>query len=287
MISENRYALYTTRGEWASLLLRHGILISFTLIATVPILIVIVNSFKERRAIFRNPYQIPTPETFSLIGYETVFQRSRFEVYYLNSLVVTLTALVFILFIGAMTAYALAEYRFAGNRFFTLYFLLGLIVPIRLGSVSLLQLVVSLGLINTLAALILVYIAQGLPISILIMTQFMRQVPSEIKDSARIDGASEYRIFWLVLPLVRPAIGIIAVLAMIPIWNDLWFPLILAPGEVTRTVTMGAQQFLGQFSNDWNALLSALTLSAVPVLTMYLVFSRQLLSGLTAGAISK
>jgi raffinose/stachyose/melibiose transport system permease protein len=271
----------------AGALVKHWFLLTFALLAVGPIAVIVMNSFKERRAIFANPYQLPNADTFSLIGYETVFQRSRFEVYYLNSFTVTLVSLVLILLIGAMVAYALAEYRFPGNSLVAVYFLLGIIIPIRLGSVSLLRLAVSLGIVNTLWVLIIIYTAQGLPMAVFILTQFMRQVPSEIKDSARIDGANEYRIFWLVLPIVKPAIATVGVLTIIPIWNDLWFPLILAPGEATRTVTMGAQQFLGQFANDWNAVLSALSLSAIPILVFYFIFSRQLLGGLTAGAISK
>jgi len=113
----------------------------------------------------------------------------------------------------------------------------------------------------------------------------IRDIPRETTEAARVDGASEYQIFALVLPLVRPAIGAIGIFTMIPIWNDLWFPLILAPSEGTATVTLGVQQFLGQFVSDWNAVLAALTLAMVPILLLYLVFSRQLLRGLTSGAI--
>src|SRR5690606_5147837 len=109
--------------------------------------------------------------------------------------------------------------------------------------------------------------------------------PGELVDAARIDGASEYRIFGMVLPLVRPAVATVAVFTMIPVWNDLWFPLILAPGERTKTVTLGAQQFLGQFVSDWNAVLSSLTLAMLPILLLYIFFSRQLIRGITAGAI--
>jgi raffinose/stachyose/melibiose transport system permease protein len=140
-------------------------------------------------------------------------------------------------------------------------------------------------LVDTLVALILVYTAMGLPLAIFILQQFMRQVPKEMKDAARVDGASEYRIFWLVLPMVRPAVAAVAVFTMIPIWNDLWFPLILAPSESTKTVTLGAQVFLGQFVSDWNAVLSSLTLAMVPVLILYIIFSRQLIRGLTSGAV--
>jgi raffinose/stachyose/melibiose transport system permease protein len=148
-----------------------------------------------------------------------------------------------------------------------------------------LRLMVGLHLVNTLFALILIYIAQGLPLAIFILRQFMMQVPSELKQAARIDGASEYRVFWLVLPLVRPAIGAIGIFTMIPIWNDLWFPLIMAPSDQTATVTLGVQQFLGQFVSDWNAVLAALTLAMLPILALYMLFSRQLLRGITSGAV--
>jgi raffinose/stachyose/melibiose transport system permease protein len=260
-------------------------LLAYAFIALFPIALIFINSLKIRRAIFRMPYKLPGPETFSLGGYSTVFERSNFPIYFANSLIVTLVSMFLIVFTGAMAAYALSEYKFPGNAFMGLYLALGIMIPIRLGTVSILRLVVSLGLVNTLVALILVYTAQGLPLTIFILQQFMRQVPSEMKDAARVDGASEYRIFGLVLPLVRPAVATVAVFIMIPIWNDLWFPLILAPGESTKTVTLGAQQFLGQFVSDWNAVLSSLTLAMLPILILYIIFSQQLIRGLTTGAV--
>ena len=263
----------------------HIILLAAAVVCLFPVVLVIINSFKSRRAIFSQPFLPPTPVTFSTVGYETVFARSNFGLYFVNSLIVTLTAMFLILFLGAMAAYALSEYDFRGNTFMAVYMAIGIMIPIRLGTVSILRLVVSMGLINTLVALILVYTAMGLPLTIFILTQFMRQVPRELKDAARVDGASEYRIFWLILPLVAPAVATVAVFTIIPIWNDLWFPLILAPGERTKTVTLGAQQFLGQFVSDWNAVLASLALAMLPVLILYILFSRQLIRGLTSGAI--
>lgn len=263
----------------------HGVLIIYTLIAMFPVFLVVINSLKSRRAIFRSPYVLPNPETWDPVGYETVFKRANFDQYFLNSLTVTIGALFLILFFGTMAAHALAEYRFPGNGFMALYLSLGIMIPIRLGTVSLLRLIVSLRLINTLTALILVYTASGLPLAIFILQQFMRQVPRDLKDAARVDGASEYRIYFMILPLVRPAIGTVLIFNMIPIWNDLWYPLILAPGEATKTVTLGSQIFMGQFVNDWNAVLASLSLAAVPVILLYLVFSRQLIRGLTSGAV--
>ena len=106
------------------------------------------------------------------------------------------------------------------------------------------------------------------------------------QNAGRIDGMNEYAIFLrLVLPLVRPAMATVAVFNMIPIWNDLWFPLILAPGESTKTLTLGSQVFIGQFVTDWNAVLSALSLAILPVLVLYVIFSRQLIRGITSGAV--
>jgi raffinose/stachyose/melibiose transport system permease protein len=140
-------------------------------------------------------------------------------------------------------------------------------------------------MIDTLQALIVVYIAQGLPISVFILSSFMRQVPRDLKDAARVDGANEYWIFSMVVPLVRPALGTVAIFTMIPIWNDLWFPLVLAPSEGVKTITLGTQSFLGQFVNDWNAVLSSLSLAIIPVIILYIIFSQQLIRGLTSGAV--
>ena len=266
--------------------LPHIVLLAFAALAMFPIILIVINSFKTRRAIFSSPVSIPLPGgTFSLEGYETVFDRSNFPLYFGNSIIVTVVSIFLILLVGSMAAYALSEYKFPGNTLLGLYLALGIMIPIRLGTVGILRLVASLNLVNTLVGLILVYTAMGLPLTVFVLQQFMRQVPRELKEAARVDGPSEYRIFGLVLPLVRPAVATVAVFVMIPIWNDLWFPLILAPGESTKTVTLGAQQFLGQFVSDWNAVLASLTLAMVPALILYLIFSRQLIRGLTSGAV--
>lgn len=263
----------------------HAVLFTYTLIALAPIVLVVANSLKSRRAIFDSPFSLPTRDTFSLDGYRAVFDDASFDVYFRNSMVVTLVSLVLVVLFSTMAAHALVEFDFKGNTALGLYMALGIMIPIRLGTVSLLKLMVRLDLVNTLWALILVYTAMGIPLGVFLMSQFMRQVPKDLKAAARVDGANEYRVFGLIIPLLRPGMAAVAVFTMLPIWNDLWFPLILAPGEDTKTVTLGAQQFLGQFASDWNAVLAALTLAMVPIVVLYLVFSRQFLSGLTDGAI--
>ncbi len=274
-----------TRSPWRSIA-SHAVLLSYTLIALFPVFVIVSNSFKSRKAIFSSPLSLPDPQTFSLIGYETVMKRGDFPLYFQNSLIVTVVSLVFVLLFGAMAAFALSEYRFKGNTMMGLYLAVGIMIPIRLGTVAILQIMVASGLVNTLWALILIYTAQGLPLSIFILSEFMKTVSNDLKNAGRIDGLSEYKIFFtLVLPLVRPSMATVAVFTMIPIWNDLWFPLIIAPSEATKTVTLGAQMFIGQFQTDWNGVLSALALAILPVLVLYLIFSRQLIRGITSGAV--
>lgn len=264
----------------------HAVLLTYTLIALFPVFVIVINSFKSRRAIFADPLALPWPENFDLVGYETVVKQGDFFLYFQNSLIVTVASLFFVLLFGAMAAFALSEYRFRGNTLMGLYLALGIMIPIRLGTVAILEIMVATGLVNTLTALILVYTAQGLPLAIFILSEFMKSVSNDLKNAGRIDGLSEYRIFFsLVLPLVRPAMATVAVFTMIPIWNDLWFPLILAPAEEVKTVTLGAQVFIGQFVTNWNAVLAALSLAIIPVLVLYLIFSRQLIRGITAGAV--
>lgn len=275
-----------TRTHTGRTIAAHAILLTYTLIALFPVFVIVINSFKSRRAIFAEPLMPPLPGNWDLVGYKTVLQQGDFFQYFLNSMTVTVASLFFVLLFGAMAAFALSEYRFRGNLLMGLYLALGIMIPIRLGTVAILELMVSAGLVNTLTALILVYTAQGLPLAVFILSEFMRSVSDDLKNAGRIDGLSEYRIFFtLVLPLVRPAMATVAVFTMIPIWNDLWFPLILAPSEETKTITLGSQVFIGQFVTNWNAVLAALSLAIVPVLVLYLIFSRQLIRGITAGAV--
>ncbi|SDX08967.1 raffinose/stachyose/melibiose transport system permease protein [Collimonas sp. OK242] len=264
----------------------HVVLCAYAVIALFPIALILINSIKSRDAIFDNPLAFPTPESFSLIGFEKVLHNTNFMLYFGNSLVVTLGSLLLIVLFGAMAGWALSEYKFRGNRLMALYLALGIMIPIRLGTVSILQLVVGLNLINTRSALILVYTAQGLPLAVMILSEFIRQIPKELKDAARCDGVGEFKIFFqIILPLIRPAIATVAVFTMIPAWNDLWFPLILAPSDETKTVTLGVQQFIGQYVTDWNSVLASLSLAVIPILIMYVIFSRQLIRGLTSGAV--
>jgi raffinose/stachyose/melibiose transport system permease protein len=262
---------------------KHAVLLTYTAIALFPIVLVVMNSFKERRAIFRQPLELPTAETFALVGYETLGKRGDFPSYLLNSMLVTGGTLVLVILCGSMAAFALARYRFRFSRLLGLYLALGIMIPIRIGTVSILRLMADLGLTNTQLGLVLVYTAAGLPLAVFVLTAFFMEVPQELVDAARVDGAGHGRTYGLVLRLSGASLATVAILTMIPIWNDLWWPLLISPG--VPTLTLGTQQFLGQFISDWNAVLAALTIAIIPMLVLYLVFNRQFVRGIMGGAI--
>lgn len=261
----------------------HGLLIGFGLLAIAPILVIVVNSFKTTPAIFAEPFALPDAQTFSVDGYERVLSRGRFATNYRNSLVVTVCTTVATLTLGTLAAYGLTEYKVRLAPILGGFFIAGIMLPIRLGTVPILKTMISWRLMDTLTALVLVYTAMSLPLAVALMMTYFRAVPVDVKEAARIDGAGELRTLSIALPMVRPGLAAVASVTMLPVWNDLWFPLILAPSPDNQTVTLGVQQFVGQFLNDYPALLGALALGAVPLIVLFTAFSRQFIRGLSQG----
>jgi raffinose/stachyose/melibiose transport system permease protein len=261
----------------------HGLLIVFSVIAIAPVLVIILNSFKTTRGIFEDPFGLPDAQTFSVAGYERVFDRGHFVTNYENSLIVTVATTALTVVLGTLAAFGLTEYKVRITPVLLGFFSIGIMLPIRLGTVPILKTMISWRLMDTLTALILVYTAMSLPLAVALMSTYFRSVPRDLKEAARIDGAGELRTMRIALPLVRPGLAAVASVTMLPVWNDLWFPLILAPSPEHQTVTLGVQQFVGQFLNDYPALLGALTLGAVPLVVLFTVFSRQFIRGLSQG----
>jgi raffinose/stachyose/melibiose transport system permease protein len=263
----------------------HALLLFFVALALGPIFVVILNSFKTTPGIFLGPFDLPNAKTFSLDGYGRVFTRGNIIGNYSNSLIVTVTTIVLTVVTAALAAFALVEYKLRLTPILAGLFVVGIMLPIRLGTVPILEIMIAWRLVDTLTALILVYTAMSIPIAVTLMVAYFRTVPTELKEAARIDGAGEFRTFLIALPIVRPGLAAVATLTMLPVWNDLWFPLILAPGRQNQTVTLGVQQFVGQFMNDYPALLAALSLGIVPLVVLYVIFSRQFIRGLSQGAV--
>lgn len=264
--------------------LAYFVLTIWSVIVLFPIWTLIVNSFKTQKDIFKDPFGLPPH--FTLAGYEAVWSKGHFDLYFFNTIYVTAVSLFFILFFGSMAAYALAKWKSRLSTILYIFFIAGLMVPIRLATIDLLRLMISLNLQDTLWSLIPVYIAMGMPIATFVLTAFIRTLPNEMFEAAHIDGATEWNIyFMIVLPLLRPALATVAIFNMIKIWNDFWFPLIFIRAEQSRTVALGVSLLFGQYHTDWNRALSVLSLAALPLLILYVVLSREFIKGLTAGAV--
>ena len=159
-------------------------------------------------------------------------------------------------------------------------------LPIRIASIRLIQIVKALGLLNTIWGLIPIYVAMGFPVSVFIMTAFIRSVPGELTESAFIDGAGKLKIFFvIIMPLLKPVMATVAIYNLVLFWNDLWFPLLFITDEKSKTLLLGVTRLFGQYQTDWSRVLAVLTLSALPVIILYLLMSSQFIKGLTAGAI--
>ena len=253
-------------------------------VAIFPIWTLIVNSFKPQKEIFSNPFGLP--QNFTLDGYKAVWNKGNFDVYFLNTLYVTAISLTLIILFGSMAAYALAKWNSKASTAFYIFFIAGLMIPIRLGTIDLVRLMQFLNLQDTIWSLIPVYVAMGMPISIFILTAFVKNLPREMFDAAKVDGASEWRIYLqIVLPLLRPAIATVAIFNMMKIWNDFWFPLVFIRAEESRTIALGVSLLFGQYRTDWTRALSTLSLAAIPILILYVLLSREFIKGLTAGAV--
>lgn len=264
----------------------HGTLLLWSFVVLLPIWTLIVNSVKPSREIFRDPFG--PPDTFTFEGYQAAWVDGNFDLYFRNSFFVTATSLLLIVFLGSLAAYGLANWQSRTSNLLYLFFVAGLMIPIRLGTINLFQIIRTLGLEDTVYSLVPIYVAMGLPIATFVLTSFIRALPQELSDAARVDGASEFRIYrTVILPLIRPAVATVVIFNMLPIWNDLWFPLIFIRAREARTVTLGVSLLFGQYQTDWTRALSALALAAVPVLVLYLLMSGQFIKGLTSGAVKE
>jgi raffinose/stachyose/melibiose transport system permease protein len=261
-----------------------ALLVANPLLVILPMVFMVLSSLKTTREIFQQPFDLPS--TLRWDNYAQVWSAAHFATYFRNSVAVTVASMCLILVTGTLASYALARYRFRGNDLIFVYFLAGIMVPIRLAIIPLFVLMRDLSLLDNLWSLILVYAASGLPSAVFILTGFLRTVPHELDEAARIDGAGEAGILLRVLlPLVRPALAIVTVYNVIPIWNDFFFPLVFIHEDALKTVPLGLTVFFGEYQTNWALLFAGLTLAAAPVLALYVMLSQQFIRGLTAGAV--
>ncbi|MEY9979300.1 carbohydrate ABC transporter permease [Lysinibacillus sp. RC79] len=253
-------------------------------ISLYPILLMILSSFKTSLEIYKNPLGLPT--SFSLDTYRTLLSKIPFTTYFMNSVFVSIASVVLIVVVCSLASFYIARFKFSWNQALFFIFLLGMMIPIKLGIVPLFILMRDLGLINSLWSLILMNTATGIPLTMLILTGFFKTMPYELEEAARIDGAGNLRVLWhVVLPLMRPALGTVIIINFIAAWNDFFFPLIFITDKMKRTIPVGMMSLFGEHSADWGSLFAGLTLASLPMILLFFIASKQFMEGLTAGAI--
>ena len=249
-----------------------------------PLFVMVTSSFKTNAEIFSSPLSLPTH--FSTANLEKVWTETNFVCYLANSVGITAASVALILLFSTLAGYAIARYRFRLSSLVLMFFLSGMTVPLKLAIIPLFIQLDTLGLVDSYLGLVLVYVAMGIPSAVFIMTGFLRTLPRELEESARMDGASELRIMWsIMLPLARPALVIVAIQNAVPIWNDFFFPLVLITSDNLKTLPQGLTVFVGEFTTDWGVLFTGLTLAALPITLLYIVLSKQFISGITQGAV--
>lgn len=272
------------RTRRASTVLIYVSLGVMALVFLYPVVLMVLTAFKSTPEIFRNPFGLP--ETWSLDSFRNVWKRANFGIYLRNSVLITGASAALLLAMAAPAAYALARYTFRLRGVLFIFFLAGIMIPIRLGILPLYLLMRDLGLLDTPFALIFTYTASGMPMAVFLLSVFFRNLPRELEHAARIDGCSEWQTFYrIMLPLVRPGLATVVIVNVVPWWNDFFFPLLLLTSDTWKTIPLGMQVFFGQHLIDWSLVFSGMVLASLPLLIVYLLMSRQFIEGLTAGAI--
>lgn len=258
--------------------------IGWLLVAFVPFWFMAMSGFKESLELMTRPvWALPEQPT---IGNFTTVLSNRFFTFLLNSTIVVTVSIGLVVLISAMAAYVFARIPFRYSRALFVLIIAGLIVPIHVTLIPVYLLTIRAGIYDTLFALIGPYVAFSLPISIFILTEFMRQIPRELEDAARIDGCGPMSTFFrVILPLSRPGLATIAIFNAVALWNEFVFAFVLTSSPGVRTLPLAIWDFQGQYSANIPLMMAVLTLSALPLIIAYIIFQEQLVKGIMAGAI--
>lgn len=251
-------------------------------ITIVPIYYIVVTSLRKQSDYFvERPLSIPRNPTLG--AYQLVLQND-FLRYFANSVLVTVASVTATIVVALMASYYVTRSSTPGAARMLRIFLIGLAIPIQATIIPVYYMIVKMGLYDSLVALVLPSVAFSIPISVLIIVNFLRDIPGELFESMHLDGATDWRMLWnLALPLTRPALMTVGVYVGLNVWNGFLFPLVLTQSSGVRVLPLSLWTYQGQFAVNVPAVLAAVTLSAVPVLAAYIVGRRQLVSGLTAG----
>lgn len=248
----------------------------------VPIAFGVLGGFKDTGQLTTNPIGLPDP--WRLDNYASILSSGSFWRQLANSTLIALGTTLLVVGLSAMAAYVFARFAFRMREVLFTVFAMGLMFPFAVAILPLFVLLRALGLLDNPLGVILAQAAFGLPITIIILRSFFRTIPAEIEESAIMDGCGTFGFFWrILLPMARPALATVSVLAVVSSWNNFFLPLVVFNDSSWWTLPLGVQQFQSQYATDTAAVLAYVTLSMVPALALYAVAERQLIGGLTTG----
>ncbi|MFI6284921.1 carbohydrate ABC transporter permease [Streptomyces sp. NPDC051018] len=264
----------------------HGVLVIWAIMVVLPLLWAVMTSFKTDRAIFSSPWALPDKLHFE--NWSRAWSEAHMSDYFLNTVLVVGGSLIGTLLFGSMAAYVLARFDFPGNRFIYFLFIGGMSFPVILALVPLFYVLQNMALLNTLHGLILVYIAYSLPFTVFFLTAFFRTLPTSVAEAAFMDGASHTRTFFQVmLPMAKPGLISVGIFNFLGQWNQYLLPTVLNTEPEKKVLSQGLVQLAVSqgYKGDWSGLFAGLVMAMLPVLAAYIIFQRQVVAGLTAGAL--
>jgi raffinose/stachyose/melibiose transport system permease protein len=264
-------------ARWALLLVLTGVIV-------IPIFYAVIGGFKDNYQLSASPMAMPDPWVVS--NYTDVLGSDTFWIQLKNSVLIAAVTTVVVLVFASLAAFVFARRSFPGREVVFTLFTLGLLFPSAVAILPLFVLVRTLGLLDNPLGIALPQAAFALPLTIIILRPFFRSIPAELEDAALIDGCGTFGFFWrILLPLSRPVLATVAVLTIVASWNQFLLPLVILSDQANWTLPLGVSNFSTQYSSDTARILAYTSLSLVPALVFYLFAERQLVGGLTSGAV--
>ncbi|MFD5137581.1 carbohydrate ABC transporter permease [Streptomyces sp. NPDC058378] len=264
----------------------HGVLVIWAVLVVMPLLWAVMSSFKTDDSILSTPWSLPDKLHFE--NWSRAWNQAHMSDYFLNTILVVGGSLIGTLLLGSMAAYVLARFDFPGNRFIYFLFIGGMSFPVILALVPLFFVMNNMGLLNSVHGLILVYIAYSLPFTVFFLTSFFRTLPTSIAEAAMLDGATHTRTFFQVmLPMAKPGLISVGIFNFLGQWNQYMLPTVLNTDPDGKVLSQGLVELATSqgYKGDWSGLFAGLVMAMLPVLAAYIVFQRQVVAGLTAGAL--
>lgn len=281
---QRQIARRVRRRKLSNDIAKYVLLTMFTLTWLLPVFATLLTSFRTMDDITINGFW-SIPQAFSFDKFSEAWKQAHIRQYLLNSFIITIPSLIGMLFFSSLSAYSLARFKFKGNLFVYFVYVAGTMLPFQILLLPVFRLTNELGLYDTYGALILIHIAFQLGFCTFVMRNFMRTVPSEILDAARVDGCGEFRIYWqIMLPLSLPSLAALATLEFTWVFNDFLWALILLQSDSLRPVTAGLATLRGQYVTDWPLITAGALLATLPTVLVFVFLQRYFIQGLTLGS---